>query len=163
MHKAWLSLGSNKGDREGYLHMAIERLEAHPQIHITKKSSIYRTAAWGPVPQEDFLNAVSELETSLPPLALLDVCQSIEMAAGRKRDVRWGARTLDIDILYYDRLRMEEERLTLPQPNIEKRRFVLVPLAEIVEDEPLKQEVQTMLLCCEDALAVERLIPAHAW
>lgn len=129
--KAFLSLGSNIGDRGYYLTESYKKLEKHPEIRIQKVSSIYETAPWGVTDQEDFWNIVIELDTDLQPLDLLDYCQEIENHLGRVRLIRWGPRTIDIDILIYDNMNYKNERLILPHPRMEEREFVLAPLREI--------------------------------
>ena len=107
---AYIGLGSNLGNREQYLRTALARIEGDSAITITKVSSIYETAPVGVTDQPAFLNMVIEIETSYSPSKLLDVIQSIENACGRKRDMRWGPRTLDLDILFYNQENMKSER-----------------------------------------------------
>ena len=131
MKKVYLGLGTNLGDRTGYLSQAIQQLVNNPHIELIKKSSVYETAPIGYVQQEPFLNMVLEVFTSLKPFDLLVLCQEIELLLNRKKTVRWGPRTIDIDILLYENLYMATEALTIPHPRIEERAFVLVPLQEI--------------------------------
>lgn len=128
---AYIGLGSNLGNREQYLRTALARIEGDSAITITKVSSIYETAPVGVTDQPAFLNMVIEIETSYSPSKLLDVIQSIENACGRKRDMRWGPRTLDLDILLYNQENMKSERLEIPHPRMAERAFVLIPLYEI--------------------------------
>lgn len=128
---AYLGLGSNLGDRLGHLRRAVELLRAHPDIRITGVSSIYETAPVGPVEQPDFLNMVVAAETTLSPEKLLSVTQEIEKRLHRVRTIRWGPRTLDIDILLYGDLTLHREGLILPHPRMEERAFVLIPLLEV--------------------------------
>ena len=132
--KAFLSLGSNMGDRAYYLGESCVRLADHPNIKILKKSRVYETKAWGFEDQPDFWNLVLEIETSLSALGLLDVCQEIENSLGRVRLIHWGPRTIDIDLLSYDNKEWMDERLVLPHPRMEQREFVLAPLREIAPD-----------------------------
>lgn len=134
MFKCYIGLGSNLGDREGYLTQAIARLDEHPEIRVLRCSSIYETKPYGPVEQGDFLNMVVEIATALSPEALLDALQSIENALHRKRLVRWGPRTIDLDILLYGDKMIETEKLVVPHPEIAKRLFVLMPLNELAPD-----------------------------
>lgn len=127
-HRAYLSLGSNMGDREGYLSSAMEALQANPLIEVKKNSGWIVTEPYGGVEQEDFLNGVAEIETLLSPWQLLDALHEMENEAGRVRTLRWGPRTLDLDILFYDKVIMESEALTIPHPDLENRRFVLEPM-----------------------------------
>ena len=132
--KAYISLGSNMGDRGFHLEESCRRLATHPDIQLLKESGIYVTKPWGLTDQPDFWNQVLELETSLSPLSLLDVCQDIENSLGRVRKIRWGPRTIDIDLLSYDNKEWKDERLILPHPRMEQREFVLAPLREIAPD-----------------------------
>ncbi|KJE26999.1 2-amino-4-hydroxy-6-hydroxymethyldihydropteridine diphosphokinase [Geobacillus thermoleovorans] len=128
---AYLALGSNLGDRVSYLRSAIEALHHHQEIFITSSSSIYETDPVGYVDQGKFLNMVIEVATSLSPFALLDATQQIEQRFGRKREIRWGPRTLDLDILLYNHENIETEQLTIPHPRMAERAFVLIPLLEV--------------------------------
>jgi len=129
--RAYLSLGANIGDPEGQLIEALRRLAASPGNRLLAVSSLYRTAPQGLTDQPDFLNCAALLETDLDPYALLALTQSIETALGRVRLVRWGPRTIDIDILLHGETRLDEPRLTLPHPRMFERAFVLAPLLEI--------------------------------
>lgn len=131
--KAYLSLGSNIGDRKYYLDEAIRRLSSYG-IRIIAVSGVYETEPWGGVEQAEFWNQVIEIETVLEPLELLHVCQGIEKALGRERIIHWGPRTVDIDILLYDNRVSASAELTLPHPYMEKRAFVLTPLREIAPE-----------------------------
>lgn len=128
---SFLSLGSNLGDRLDHLSKAITALANQPKIKVLKVSSVYQTKPVGGPEQDDYLNAVVKIQTELSALELLDVTQSIENNEGRIREVRWGPRTLDIDVLTYDDLISADEKLTLPHPRISERAFVLVPFFEI--------------------------------
>ena len=128
---SFLSLGSNLGERLDYLSQAVTALMNTPKIKVLKVSSVYQTKPVGGPEQEDYLNAVIKIETDLSPTQLLEVTQSIENNEGRVRDIRWGPRTLDIDVLTYDNLISADEKLTLPHPRISERAFVLVPFFEI--------------------------------
>ena len=130
--KAYLSLGSNLGNREKYLEQARTFLKELGKIK--KESSVLETPAWGKTNQPNFLNQVILIETKLFPHDLLKECQKIENKLGRERKVKWGARTIDIDILFYDNLVLNEENLTIPHPYISEREFVLEPLNEIAPD-----------------------------
>jgi len=134
MKTAHLSLGSNLGNRLGYLQKAVDLLDKHPDIKICKISSIYETVAWGLKEQDDFYNLVLEIKTTLPPKDLLQICQKIESELERTRDIHWGPRTIDIDILLYEKIEMEEECLTIPHKYLLERPFVTIPLAEITAD-----------------------------
>ncbi|MDN3429141.1 2-amino-4-hydroxy-6-hydroxymethyldihydropteridine diphosphokinase [Microbacterium sp. APC 3898] len=131
MNLSYLSLGSNMGDRFEMLRQAVAQLVEHPAVTVTRISSLYETDPVGYTDQEPFLNMVVQLETELTALALLDVCQKIEQNLNRKRLVRWGPRTIDLDILLYNQDRIETDRLTVPHPRMNERAFVLIPLLEI--------------------------------
>ena len=131
----YLSLGANLGARAQTLREALRRLAQLPGTRLSRASSFYETAPWGKTDQPPFLNGAARLSTHLAPEALLAVCQEIERALGRVRHEHWGARTLDIDLVYGVRggqaVRVATPRLTLPHPYLLERAFVLVPLAEI--------------------------------
>lgn len=129
-----LGLGANLGDRCGSIIAALKALAQHPDVTVTRVSSIYATPPWGIVDQPAFLNAAALVETSLSPEALLDVCQDIERELGRKPRLRWGPREIDIDLLNIEGVRIASERLGLPHLGLFERLFVLVPLNEIWGD-----------------------------
>ncbi|ABI78286.1 2-amino-4-hydroxy-6-hydroxymethyldihydropteridine pyrophosphokinase [Hyphomonas neptunium ATCC 15444] len=131
MAEAALGLGSNLGDREAHLSGAVRALEAWGGVRVTAISSLWETPPWGIEGQPHFLNACVLIETSLTPIEVLDACLAIERDHGRERSLRWGPRTLDMDVLYYDDVEMADERLILPHPRMLLRSFVLAPLAEI--------------------------------
>lgn len=132
-NKAYLGLGTNVGDREQYLQKAIQKLSKSPLIKLTKRSSIYETEPVGYLDQGRFLNMVLEIDTSLSPQELLDFCMRTEVELGRKREVRWGPRTIDLDILLYNRDNIETEDLIIPHPRLLERAFVMIPLVELDE------------------------------
>ena len=131
MTRAFISIGSNLPDREQNLRQAIDLVAAHPDIAFIRGSRIYETEPVGGVEQPMFLNAVIEMATGLAPQALLQHLQAVEQRLGRTRHVRWGPRTVDLDILLFGRARLADAQLTVPHPRMSERRFVLVPLAEI--------------------------------
>ena len=131
MATSFLSLGSNLGDRLDHLSKAVTALAKQPKIKVLKVSSVYQTKPVGGPEQDDYLNAVVKIQTELSAHELLAVTQSIENNEGRVREVRWGPRTLDIDVLTYDDLISADDKLTLPHPRISERAFVLVPFFEI--------------------------------
>jgi 2-amino-4-hydroxy-6-hydroxymethyldihydropteridine diphosphokinase len=128
--RAFVGVGSNLGDRWARLALAARALRATPRLALVRASRVWDSAPVGP-PQPRYLNAVLELETELPPRELLAALRQVERAAGRERRVRWGARTLDLDLLLYADLALEAAGLTVPHPAIASRRFVLAPLAEL--------------------------------
>jgi para-aminobenzoate synthetase component I len=131
---AYLGLGANLGDRHATLSTALARLASAPEVRIARVSPVYETAAVGLTDQPDFLNLIVELETTLAPHALLDLCLSIEQSLGRVRRERWGPRTLDLDVLLYADVTLADAQLTLPHPRLHERAFVLVPLADLAPD-----------------------------
>lgn len=133
-HRAFLSLGANLGDRGDTLARALELLARDGRVRVTRRSSLYETEPIGMVGQPWFLNMVVEVATDLPPDDLLDLAQSVERALGRTREIRWGPRTVDIDILLYDDRVVSSPRLSIPHPEMTRRRFVLQPLVEIAPD-----------------------------
>lgn len=130
-HRAYIALGANMGDEEDYLNGAIEELKQRPDCRITKVADFIRTKPYGVTDQNDFLNSVLEMDTLLSPEELLEVLHEIENGAGRKRVLRWGPRTLDLDIILYDDLIMDTEDLIIPHKEMHLRDFVLVPLKQI--------------------------------
>ena len=148
MARAFVALGGNLGDTRAYLHQALEALARLPQTRLVAHSRFYRTPPWGVVEQPAFLNAAAELDSALEPHALLEALLSIERDAGRVREgERWGPRTLDLDLLHIDGVRLDDARLTLPHPRIGERAFVLLPLAELAPelDVPGQGRVAAML------------------
>ncbi|MBI4734410.1 MAG: 2-amino-4-hydroxy-6-hydroxymethyldihydropteridine diphosphokinase [Rubrobacteridae bacterium] len=131
MSHAFLGLGSNLGDRVGNLKSAALLLQQHSRIKITKMSSVYETEPIGNVEQPGFLNCVILTETDLAPNELLKVVNQIEMDLKRERSIRWGPRTIDIDILLFENKKINEPELIIPHPRICERAFVLVPLLEL--------------------------------
>lgn len=130
---AYLSIGSNLGDRYGFLKKAIAALQ-DAGIEIVRCSSVYETIPVGYIEQPNFLNAVLEVQTDYSPHQLLDIIHAVERDLGRQRNIRWGPRTIDIDILLYDEIHVSDEDLVIPHPEMLKRAFVLVPLGEIRPD-----------------------------
>jgi len=135
--RAFLSLGSNLGDRSAHLRRAVDQLRAGNDPAVTAVSRVYETdPVGGPDDQGPFLNLVVEL--AVPPLAdpyrLLEQCHRLEAAAGRVRTVRWGPRTLDADVIWIDGVALDDPELTVPHPRWRERRFVLAPLAELAPD-----------------------------
>ena len=131
---AYLSLGSNQGDKRKNLEMAIELLAKSLEIKILSVSSFYETEPWGNVEQDSFLNMALKIDTTLSPLKLLHRCLEIEGILGRKREMHWGPRIIDIDILIYQDVRVDSDELTIPHPYMEQREFVLAPLREIAPE-----------------------------
>ena len=129
MTRAFLGLGSNLGDRAEHLRTAIDSLPG-----VVRVSDLYETDPVGGPDQGPYLNMVVEIDTALAPRDLLGVCHRIESAAGRVRDVRWGPRPLDVDILWIDGVTVDDSDLEIPHPRMWERRFVLEPLHELAPD-----------------------------
>ena len=127
----YLGLGSNIGDKKSYLLKAIRELDSSDDIRVSNISSFYLTSAYGYEEQENFINTVVQIKTTLTPLQLLNTCQSIEQRNLRTRVFRWGPRTLDIDILLYGHEVIKLKRLTIPHKELLLRDFVVYPLIEI--------------------------------
>ncbi|HHU20185.1 MAG TPA: 2-amino-4-hydroxy-6-hydroxymethyldihydropteridine diphosphokinase [Bacilli bacterium] len=131
MNKVYIALGSNIAPRVDYLNQAIEAIGQVEQMSVVKQSSIYETEPVGYQDQAKFLNQVIEVETTYSPMEVLLACQSIENKLGRKREVRWGPRTIDLDILLYNHENIMTNQLIVPHPRMDSRAFVLVPLVEL--------------------------------
>jgi len=157
--EVFLLFGSNQGDRQANLQYASRQVNERIG-KLVLKSSIYSTSAWGNTKQADFLNQVVKVLTAYTPQEILSTIQSIEKELGRQRTEKWGARIIDIDILYFGDLVVSSPNLTLPHPQIAFRRFTLVPLVEIAPllDHPVLRKTQTQLLEeCADQLAVTKI------
>jgi len=128
---AYIGLGSNLGDRAENLRKALHQLNRSPSTAVTRVAPFYRSAPVGFTEQDDFINTVAELETVLPPRELLALLLSIEEDLGRVRTVRWGPRTVDLDLLLYGDEQIDEPDLIVPHPRLHERAFVLVPLADL--------------------------------
>lgn len=130
-NRAILSIGSNIGKREEYLYQAIQALEKDDQVRVKNFSSIYETDPVGFTDQDLFLNMVIEIETEKSPYDLLNTCLEIEKQLDRKRIIRWGPRTIDLDIILYNQEIIDSKDLIIPHPRMHERSFVLIPLSEI--------------------------------
>lgn len=131
MTDAYIGLGTNLGDRAMHLQQAVRALAAIPNVSVKRESLVYETQPVGGVAQDDYLNQVVQVATSLAPMALLLRLHEIEALLHRQRIVRWGPRTVDLDLLLYDHVTQTTPELTLPHPELANRRFVLVPLLEV--------------------------------
>lgn len=155
----FLLLGSNLGDKKTVLANAREKInqEIGP---VTQTSALYETAAWGKTDQPSFYNQVVEVQSSMPPEKILKKINAIEEHLGRVRHEKWGARIIDIDILYYNTTVLESEELTIPHPGIPERRFTLIPLVELAPDfihPTLRKSNSQLLIACTDTLDVQKV------
>ncbi len=158
MNDAYLLTGGNMGDRLSFLTRARKGIEKNCG-RIIESSSIYETAAWGKEDQEAFLNQVIHIETRLEPLELLAAVLKVEEELGRKREARYGPRFIDIDIIFYNEEVIDLPGLKVPHPQMQNRRFVLVPLAELAADKihPIyHKSIQDLLKICPDPLSVNK-------
>ena len=149
MAEVYIALGSNMHDPQKQLDSALQSLSAEPEIELARVSHRYQTPPIGPA-QPDYINAAAQLHTILSPESLLNSLQKIEQQQDRVRTLHWGPRTLDLDILIYDDLVLETERLTIPHPRMTERAFVLLPLADINPDLtlPCGKTVRQLLANC---------------
>lgn len=130
-HSVYIALGSNMGDRTAYLRQAVDAIDSHPECRAGRVSGFIETPPYGVTDQADFLNGCMEIQTLLTPEELLEFLHTVEAEAGRERIVRWGPRTLDLDIIFYDDQVYQSPDLSIPHVEMHKRDFVLRPLAEI--------------------------------
>lgn len=156
--KCAIALGSNLGDSRSILEAALETLAATPDITVEARSSWYQTVAVGP-PQPNYINGCALLQVQSSPQQLLETLLGIEIQFGRVRRERWGARSLDLDLLLYDDLIFDTPTLQLPHPRMRERAFVLVPLAQIAPQwiEPVSRKVIAQLMQAVDCSEVHRI------
>ena len=161
MAEALLGLGGNVGDVRATLDKAVARLADGKNVTLTARSSDYRTPPWGVIDQPPFINRAIAIETAHSPRALLERSLEIERALGRDRahEQRWGPRPIDIDLLAYDDIALEEPGLILPHPRLFERAFVLLPLAEIAPDRTIAGQRVRDALARVDAMGIEKLPP----
>jgi 2-amino-4-hydroxy-6-hydroxymethyldihydropteridine diphosphokinase len=161
IHRAAIALGSNLGDSHQILKSALATLGNSPHITVEAVSEIYQTIAvtLSPPPQPDYLNACAVLSTTLEPQALLDTMLEIEAQFGRVRWERWGARLLDLDLLLFDDLVIEQSGLQIPHPRMAERAFVLVPLVDVAADwiEPVSGKAIAFLVQQVDCSGVQKI------
>jgi len=159
MAEAFVALGGNVGDVRASFERAIALLCDGPEVRLTARSSDYRTSPWGITEQPPFINAVIAVATTLSPHRLLARAQDCERALGRDRahEQRWGARPIDLDLLAYDDLAVNDATLTLPHPHLFERAFVLVPLAEIAPDRVIAGVRVSEALKHVDVSGIEKL------
>jgi 2-amino-4-hydroxy-6-hydroxymethyldihydropteridine diphosphokinase len=161
MAEALLSLGGNLGDVRATLDRAVAMLCDGGDVRLLARSRDYRTPPWGVVDQPPFVNLCIAVDTGLAPQALLARAQTVERALGRDRsdERRWGPRAVDIDLLAYDDLALNEPELTLPHPRLLQRAFVLVPLAEIAPERTIAGIRVCDALARVDTASIEKLPP----
>jgi 2-amino-4-hydroxy-6-hydroxymethyldihydropteridine diphosphokinase len=156
-HQVVLLIGGNMGDRHYYLTQAVSQLEAC--FNLIRKSGIYETAAWGGNSSGSYLNQALLMQTNTPADQVLEMIQKIELNLDRKREKRWGNRTMDIDIIYFDDVTLETPHLKIPHPLLQERRFVLLPLVEIIPEyiHPIyKIDQRELLSRVKDASSVNK-------
>jgi len=161
-NKVFIGLGSNIGKREKYIFDAIKHISMIPDTEIIRMSDIYETEPVGNTQQDRFLNMVICIITGLEPLKLLDRLQHIENLLGRKRIVRWGPRTIDLDILLFEDLRLELPQLVIPHPRMFERAFVLIPLSEILDGKDIMDmNIDELINRCSDRDGVKHYGSLH--
>ncbi len=148
------------GDRAKNIDEAIRRLAADGSVRVVKCSRLYRTAPWGVTDQDWFANACISIRTDLPPRDLLRRCQDLENAMGRVRTRRWGPRNIDVDILTYRNLDIDESDLVIPHPRIAERAFVLIPMADVAPNQKIAGRSISALLSKLDASDVRLIEPS---
>ena len=161
MTRAYLGLGANLGDPAAQLREAIRRLRAGA-IENVRVSPFYRTRPVGVTDQPWFVNAVLACDTALAPEALLDLCLDVERTMGRVRELRWGPRVIDVDLLAYGEVRSDTDRLTLPHPRWHERGFVVKPLADLAPDLVIAGRKVSEVLASLDTSDMERLENAES-
>ena len=161
MTEAWLAFGGNVGDSRAVLDRAVALLCDGKEVRLTARSSDYRTPPWGVTDQPPFVNLCIAVETSLTPQALLSRAHGVERALGRDRarEQRWGPRSIDIDLIAYEDLTLDELNLTLPHPRLFERAFVLVPLAEIAPERRIDGVRVADAAAKADRTGIEKLPP----
>lgn len=159
MAEALLGLGGNVGDVRASLDAAVAKFADGQEVRLLARSSDYRTPPWGVTDQPPFINCAIAVETTLSPRALLSHAHEVERALGRNRmhERRWGPRTIDIDLLAYDDVAMDDPGLTLPHPRLFERGFVLLPLAEIAPDRMIAGRRIADAAAMIDAAGIEKL------
>lgn len=160
MHQSILLLGSNQGDRIDIIKNALSCISNHIDIKLIAKSALYETAAWGDESLPPHINVAITISTNLKPESLLKTLQQIELDFGRTRTTKWGVRTLDIDIIYYDDLILQIPTLQIPHPLVQERKFALVPINDIAPKfiHPVFNiDNRTLLRNCKDSLNVVKI------
>jgi len=159
MNDVYLLLGSNLGNRQQFLQKAIQYIE-NEIAPVIKASSVYETQSWGKTDAPDYLNQVILVQTNIPPQTILKKILDIEVSLGRRREEKWGSRTIDIDILFYGQAVINEPGLQIPHPELHKRRFTMEPLSEIAPQfvhANYKKSLLEMKNELQDSLIVKKL------
>lgn len=160
---ATLGLGGNIGDVVFTMRKALDKLQAHEGLDIVKISSLYKTPPWGIEDQDWFVNACVEISCTLSPQELLEQCLATEKHLKRKRTLRWGPRTIDIDVLTFENYESDEAKLTVPHPRMLERAFVLVPLAEITPDLEISGQSALNWLQAVEQADIEKINCTMPW
>jgi len=163
VNRAYLSLGGNIGEPAKAMAAALKLLDSDEHTTVAAVSSLYRTPPWGKTDQPDFINAAAALDTSLTPRALIDLCLASERALKRERLERWGPRIIDIDILTFGDLTVDEPGLQIPHPRMLERAFVLVPLAEIAPASRVAGKSVANWVAGIDTAGIEKLPGGALW
>lgn len=151
MSKAYLGMGGNIGNTKENIQEALRLLQVNDKVKLIKSSSYYETAPVGYEQQDWFINIVAEIETELSPYKLLELCNDVERQLKRERLIRWGPRTIDIDILLYEDFESDEDKLTVPHPRMRERAFVIFPLMEIAPDLNIRnQSIKEIAIAIKD-------------
>ena len=161
--RAYLSLGGNLGEPAKAMGAALRMLDADASTRVVGVSSLYSTPPWGKLDQPDFLNAAAEILTTHTPRGLLDLCLASERALKRVREERWGPRIVDIDVLTFDDVSVQEVGLEVPHPRMLERAFVLVPLAEIAPDLVIAGQAIEARAQAIDRAGIKRLPGGQGW
>jgi 2-amino-4-hydroxy-6-hydroxymethyldihydropteridine diphosphokinase len=163
LNRAYLSLGGNIGEPVKAMAAALKLLDSDEHTTVAAVSSLYSTPPWGKIDQPDFINAAAALDTSLTPRALIDLCLASERALKRERRERWGPRVIDIDILTFGDLTVDEPGLQIPHPRMLERAFVLVPLAEIAPAHGVDGKSVVDWVAGIDTAGIEKLPGGNSW
>lgn len=148
------------GNRKAYLQAALDKLDSHPDCRLSLVSPIYETPAWGKTDQADFLNLACQVETDLSAQDFLALCQQIELDLDRVRIEKWGQRTIDLDIIFWDEEKIQDENLIVPHPYAHERAFVLLPLADIAADyrhPSIGQRVEELVINLGDTSDIKKI------
>lgn len=163
LYTVYIGLGGNMGDVVSSMLSALNALNKHPKIKWKAASSLYQTPPWGDVDQEEFINAAAHLETTLSPRELLTVLKSEEARLKRTKTRRWGPRTIDLDILTFGNVEVDEEGLQIPHPRMGERGFVLLPLSDLTKSLKIQKNTVSELLERCDLTGIKKLKDQNGW